>query len=238
MAIRNKKTETYVVVSSKSFGISMEEDRVKVFVSKSPENHFYPKDKLEVITIEKIFSPQIRSLDFKKDGDSTLMHKLKQVKNDLKFCGYFRCIISEVFKETESLFVSVFYLLLFLIMLIVGLHHQLGLGVDCLGDPLLSICLIQSGILGGLINAINLSYFITETRSLPLYIPVETRNVVVKPPMPRSTLYWVAFFHPSLGQHYLRNMFLLSDTVRSLLFRLINSNISIKKLQNLELDIR
>ncbi|GFQ69200.1 hypothetical protein TNCT_416781 [Trichonephila clavata] len=97
--------------------------------------------------------------------DDSLVYKLKQVKYDLKFCGYLQCIISEVFKEAESLFVSIFYLLLFMVMLIVGLQHQFARRVECLADPLLAICLIESGILGGIINVINLSYFISGTRN-------------------------------------------------------------------------
>ncbi|GFU54628.1 hypothetical protein NPIL_287871, partial [Nephila pilipes] len=67
--------------------------------------------------------------------------------------------------------------------------------------------------------------------SLPRIFCVETRNCSCEQPLPMPIqLILGSIFHPSLGQHYLRNHVSPDDTVRSLLFRLINSNISIEEI--------
>ncbi|GFW20367.1 transposable element Tcb1 transposase [Trichonephila clavipes] len=82
--------------------ITMEGDRVKAFSSQTSDDFFCSNDKPTIITMAKIFTPQMISRNNKNEDNSALIRKLKQVKHDLKFCGYLQCIISEVFKEVIS----------------------------------------------------------------------------------------------------------------------------------------
>ncbi|XP_055950886.1 uncharacterized protein LOC129984973 [Argiope bruennichi] len=95
------------------------------------------------------------------DDFTPLFWKLRKAKKDLKFCGYLEFASSVVIREVESTFICSFYLLLFLLMLIVGIQYEIRRGADCLSDPFLSLCLIESGFLGCIVNTINLIYFVS-----------------------------------------------------------------------------
>ncbi|KAG8191644.1 hypothetical protein JTE90_012359 [Oedothorax gibbosus] len=99
---------------------------------------------------------QTKSLEM---TDSCFKEKLQIEKSNLTFREYVYSILFYLEKGETSLFGSSLYLALFLLMFLIGFKNLFGMVETCpFPERLISVCLMQSGILGSTIHAINLGF--------------------------------------------------------------------------------
>ncbi|GIY25879.1 hypothetical protein CEXT_412651 [Caerostris extrusa] len=138
--------------------IVMEKPQVEIFVVRNSADMFQEKEKSDATSIEKQFPSQISG------NYCSLFRKFKQAKECLKLYLYLKYVIAEIANEVESMFMCIFFFLLYFVMLIVGVNYEFSEKVDCIADPLLSVSVIESGLIGCLVNMISLMYLFTGVR--------------------------------------------------------------------------